>query len=542
MPHPTTRPSVLLTAYDVRRCQRRVHLDHDPSLDRVAWEPPAELQARFDAGREHEADVLARLREVLAPSRWRDLSGYAGRQATMDATVLAMAEGVEVVIGGWLPDDEAGARSGRPDLLVRVGGGYVPGDVKWHRTTKASKRGRLAWSMLDAPAEVRYVEGLAARTSDRRDDHLQLAHYWRMLEAAGYAAAGPARGFVVGTDTVEDEPALVWLELDAPLFTTFSRSRGRARRTALEHYDFEHAIRRALAEDAEAGVAGPLPIFTDECATCPWLASCREVAGDAASAHVTVGRLDVREWRALAGLGVVTTDQLAGLDVGAVLVDYLPEVTHQPQAEERLAVAVRRARMVRDGVALERETYGAVPVPRADVEVDFDLEDAGGRVYLWGALVREDGVATYHPHVSWAPLDDASERGLALAFVTWLRELRRDAEARGRTLRAYHYAAYELTHLERILGPVDDLREVCVDLYDLVREHYFGVAGLGLKKVAPAFGFAWRDDEPSGLASQGWYAEARGSGAAAEAARTRLLAYNEDDVLATAVVRDAMSR
>ena len=80
-----------------------------------------------------------------------------------------------------------------------------------------------------------------------------------------------------------------------------------------------------------------------------------------------------------------------------------------------------------------------------------------------------------------------------------------------------------------------------VDLLPVMQQHYFAVSGHGLKKVAPAFDFQWRDEEPSGLLSQLWYLEAISEDEpAASAARTRILAYNEDDVRATAAIRDGL--
>jgi predicted RecB family nuclease len=202
---------------------------------------------------------------------------------------------------------------------------------------------------------------------------------------------------------------------------------------------------------------------------------------------------------------------------------------------------------VRNGIALARETTGPVPVPRADVEIDFDIEDAEGFVYLWGALVRDgDAEPSFEPTISWEPLDEDSERALARAFVEWLRDIRDRAAAEGRTVLAYHYTSYETEALNRILGPeqVADVMDLFVDLHAVVAAHYFGAAGLGLKKVAPAFGFQWRDDEPSGLLSQLWYLEATQTDdpAGAATAKERLLAYNEDDVRATLAVREGMAR
>jgi predicted RecB family nuclease len=553
-------PIPLLTAYDVRSCQRRVHNDHDGTLEQAPWEPPPDLQKLFDEGRAFEDAALAALRAALPADQWRDLRDIRGKAASIAATVMAMDDEVAVIIGAWLPDDTGGGRTGRPDLLLRVASGYVPGDVKGHKVTRALPKGVLRYSELASTAVVRECPGRAAVTTGRQEDYLQLAHYWRMLEACGRAADTTPRGFIIGTDgLVELDPSgfcLTWLDLATPLFTTFSRSQGKAKRTALERYDFEHDIRLEIARVAEqrcgeADDPEPLvkPIFTDECTYCPWHDYCLGIAGDAASAHITSGRLDLREWRALDRLGVSTVDELAALDVDdpGFLEQYLPEVTHKSDARTRLATAVRRAGMVRDGVRLARESTGPIPVPRADVEIDFDLEDAEGHVYLWGALVTDPtGRESFEPTYSWDPLDEESERALAQEFVDWLRTQRDEAAARGQSLLAYHYTNHEIAHLCRILGEdeIADLVPLFVDLYGIVSAHYFGVAGHGLKQVAPAFGFDWRDESPSGLLSQGWYLDAIQSDdpEAAAAARERLLTYNEDDVRATLAVRRGMAR
>jgi predicted RecB family nuclease len=56
----------------------------------------------------------------------------------------------------------------------------------------------------------------------------------------------------------------------------------------------------------------------------------------------------------------------------------------------------------------------------------------------------------------------------------------------------------------------------------------------------PVFGFAWRDEDPGGLQSQLWLAEARSANdpEVAEQLRIRIVRYNQDDVSATAALRD----
>ena len=117
-----------------------------------------------------------------------------GKANAIAATVQAMDDDVEVILGGWLPDDTEGGRTGRPDILLGTSGGYLPGDVKGHRIVARRAKGTLSYSTLDDPSDILTANGFGAETTSRFDDYLQLAHYWRMLEAIGRAPQGPAEG------------------------------------------------------------------------------------------------------------------------------------------------------------------------------------------------------------------------------------------------------------------------------------------------------------------------------------------------------------
>ena len=262
---------------------------------------------------------------------------------------------------------------------------------------------------------------------------------------------------------------------------------------------------------------------------------------------ITSGRLDVREWLALGEAGMSTTVALADLDPDSPAFQraYLPLVSHKPAALATPAVAIERAQMIRDGEALRRTTTGPADGPFADVEIDFDIEwDVDDHVYLWGARVRRGGEATYHPFVSWEVLDESTEKDLAVYFVAWLRETVVAADELGESVAVFHYSTPEPNYLKKVLGEeaVADLLPYFVDLLPLLRANFMGVHGLGIKKVAPAFGFDWRDDDPGGLQSQGWLLDARSAAdeSVRLAARQRLLRYNEDDVAATAAIRDGL--
>lgn len=543
---------VLLTARESRHCARRVHNESDPNIEKTPWEVPTSLQARFDAGNAFESAVLAELRAELGPDRYVDLSEMTDREAMVDATISAMSIGCDLIIQGWLPDDLNGGRKGRPDLLVRVGEQtYIPGEIKGHQMTRVSAKGRLLYSTLASPAEPRVATGRQAEASKRVDDYLQLAHYWRMLEAIGRTPSGPAIGVLVGTDSMTDlDPTgrvLTWVDLDTSMFQTYSRSSGKTKRTALERYDHEQGFRLKVARQSAAG--GPAlvePIFTEECDACPWYDYCSGVADPKTpSLHIRSGRLSVREWTALATLGISTIDELADLDIDEKFqTAYLAEVTHVSKPLDRLRDATRRAQMICDGVSLERTTTGPIEIPRGDLEIDFDIEwDPEGHVYLWGALVsRGDAEPSYHATVSWDPMNEADDVRLAEEFATWLRRLLADAGAAAESVWVYHYDKPEPRYLTKLVGAdrVADLLDRFVDMHEVIAENYFGLHGLGIKKVAPVFGFDWQDEDPGGLQSQQWLVDARMAPADTverNAARDRILSYNRDDVHATRAVR-----
>jgi predicted RecB family nuclease len=350
---------------------------------------------------------------------------------------------------------------------------------------------------------------------------------------------------------------LAWADLARPSVRTFSRSHpeGWRLRSLLERYDFELAFRVAIADVAARQTGHPetdppplvRPIVNAECGRCHWWEHCRpQLDPDDVSLRIDKGALDSREIVTLRRHGVDTVTDLAGVDLEHLLTWYLPEVTHRSGAETRIRTAARRSRMLLDGRWFDRETSGPIEVPAAEVEIDFDIESAAnGRVYLWGFLVQPaDGRSVYHEFSRFADLDEPAELDLAREAFEWLRSV---VEA-GESVVVYHYSGYEVAKVRGLADRAGDplldwaaayAEEHFVDLLEIVKTHYFGVAGLGLKLMAAHAGFSWRDDDPGGLNSQVWFAEAvhAESPPVRAAARQRVLEYNEDDVIATSQLR-----
>lgn len=582
---------ILLDAYAARSCAVKTHNRYDPRAVPTPELDPSSEEA-FDSGpvhTEHVIDTLLRTAAQDPGLRVVDLRGLSHHDPeAVPRCLAAMAEGVEVIIGGLVPLDVAGHRGGLPDLWVRGRDteqgtpGYHPVTIKAHLVHEQRRSGRahrftVPVSTLQHPLPGAAVpaDSRAIRVNSREDDLVELAHYWRLARAAGVVAGGPPMAGVIGIDwALDTHPVITWVRLDEPLIRTFSRSHheGWTQRSVLERYDHEFEFRVRVAEVAQLqgsdGAPRPLvpPIVNRECPRCPWWETCRPQLDDHdLSLRIDKSPLDIREIAVLRGLGIATIDDLAAVDLDELFPRYLPEVRHRPGADRRLALAQRRSRLMAAGVALERTTTGPVQVPRAVLEVDFDIETSSSdRVYLWGFLVHDTrtGARYYRDFSAFVDLDDEAEIALAERAMGWLRELAHDVESAQEggaqddaggpraAIRVYHYSAYEVNRLSALAHRSGSpllaaarqwARGHFVDLFTVVRGNFFGVHGLGLKVIASAgAGFRWRDDDPGGLNSQRWFDEAVHADDPDEraAARTRVLEYNEDDVRATAALRD----
>jgi predicted RecB family nuclease len=571
--------AILLGAYAARSCPVKTQNAFNPTVAigtpgngaSVENEGLAEL---FDGGAQFEAAALERL---ITSCRGRvvDLRPLVAdtRAVQIEACVRAMTSAADVIIAGCLPVDLVGHRVGYPDLLVRAtdqangSPAYHPVEVKWHKIIERlrppdgdSEEPRvLRYSTLADPAPNAAVDvsGYGLRIGSRSADFLQLAHYHRMLEACGFGAE-QALAAVIGSDVLFDAPVLVWGDLRRLHVRTFSRSRpeGWRLRSLLERYDHEHAFRIKIAVAALQQTGRPdrdpellvRPIVNKECPRCQWWEHCLpQLHPDDVSLRLDKTPLDMREIATLRQHGIATITDLADADLDQLLEWYLPEVSHRGGAEGRIRVAARRARMLLEGSSFDRETTGPIEVPEADVEIDLDIESsADGRIYLWGFLVQHagDAAAIYHEFSQFDDLDDRSEAALAADAFTWLRSVV-DAKP---SVAVFHYSEYEVAKIGELATREQDelfnwaaayAEEHFVDLLEIVKAHYFGVSGLGLKLMARHVGFRWRDDDPGGLNSQLWFAEAvHGENAEVRTqARRRVLEYNEDDVIATSQVR-----
>jgi predicted RecB family nuclease len=533
---------VLLDAGVVTRCRRRVHLDNDPRMADAVKAPPdpagEQRAADANAHRRRVGDSLAR----LFGSAWMEIpTGPDVAAADRErATMSAMQAGARFIWNPQLPRDPVGGRRGRIDMLVSSGEGYLPVLVVRHKITDPGRGARTSPLSDPTPEGSRTDPVRKVRPQPR--DQLRLVHTRQLLRAAGHAATGRAVGGVIGLDA----DVVLWHDLEAPSWP--------GGRTALAEYESRFADRLAVADAARSGaqaLAHPSRIV--DCRTCPWWPVCE--ADLTASRDVSLV-LRGEDAVALRHAGLRTVDELAALSpAGEPPVPFV-STTFQD------AVALARAWLA--GLTVVRRVVD-VRVPRADVEVDVDMESFGDSgAYMWGALLSGPRVAEvdlppgYRAFVTWQPLPTQDEARSFGEFWQWLTEVRARARLAGLTFRAYCYNElaenrWLLSSTDRFAGAQDmpARREVqafidsdeWVDLFRIVSDTFLCARGKGLKTIAPVAGFHWRDPEASGENSMRWYRDAVGfDGPAPDLAqRRRLLEYNEDDVSATRALRTWMS-
>lgn len=543
----TAQVPVVLGGYPAKRCARSVHNDFSPAS------PPrpsvdAATQKLFDAGNAFEARVYDRLGETAGAVVLSDDDGW---DANIERTVAAMRSGAPLIVNGRLP--RAGAMVGAPDVLVGLGDGYVPVDVKLHGTRRNTTRGSLWVSCLADPCVRWAASGLSDAGASVAGDGFQLAHYTRMLQELGFHAGDDYLfGGIIGqsdyTDLGGDPWLILWYDLGAPRKNTYSASAesGRAKRSLLERYDHEFGFRVTVAVAAMAGGELVRPFHISECGWCVWKEYCTQIAGpDDASFAIRTGLPTAQQWRYLYDLGKTTVADLAASG------DELPrgwsarDTQPGAMAEKKYHLLVRRARMAQADIAFEPR--GEWPqVPSADVEVDFDIEwDFENLIYLWGLRVRQgqdDTTAMFDPLVSYDPLDTEGAAHLAEAFAARLGAVITAAEAAGRSVTVFHWSRPERSMTSKYPSVNELLEGRSFDLHAWFTDHFLTRDGTSLKAVAPIFGYRWAVDDAGGAESQVKIDLARAGGDEGRAAAQWLAAYNESDVAAQAAIRDGLRR
>ncbi|MGB8196856.1 MAG: TM0106 family RecB-like putative nuclease [Acidimicrobiales bacterium] len=544
----------LLRGTEIDACVHKITLARAEPSRALRTPLTPEIERRRHEADDHRLAVLERLIE-LHPN--------AATATDHHHTAHLIEDGVELILNARLADVGA-RRTVTVQAMVRLGRvddcyTYAPLVIKNHEVTEAASTRQLFEGSLErlVPSDLVVRAGLGLRaTATVRRDVLLLDGATRILQAFG-SADPSTRGAIIDRNC-----RLWWLDLAS---MTYPRSN-------LGAYDAYYRERIDVLEalDEWFDIGGPFPTspyWHRDCVSCEFSGHCQaelEAVDDVSLTRFT----SLDQQFALRDNGIRTRAELARLDpirAQSARTRSLTPATATTVEDrlgrkfDRLDELIYRARAhVRDSALriLEPSQMGC---PTADVEVDVDMESYDDATYLWGANVTLnqplDGVDEgYVTFVEWGELNPESEARNFLSFWEWLTRLRQLCDEQGRTFAAYcFWAQAEDGAMNRAVasaldgGPsLSDLESfrhqsppVWVDLHDLAKDQIQTEGQLGLKQLASAAGFQWRDVHPSGEASMLWYEVAtRGVDADAAVSRQRILDYNEDDCRATKALRD----
>lgn len=391
-----------------------------------------------------------------------------------------MREGVERIYQGAIVD---GRWAGRPDILEKRAGESVFGD--WH------------YVALDVKS-TREIE---------KYQKFQLVFYSKILEriqgrkpsqAGIYDIYGVCRYF--DPDSVAEDFADLMAKLEASIFDKVKPD------LVLRKDCYEKGVWGKLCErDAER-------------------------ADDIALLY----NVNVQKLATLRILGIHTVEDAARMDPGTLAGSASGLTLHSLETIKQQAVALKdRAVIIRKPVEL----------PAAPLEIHFDIESSPphGIDYLYGFLMRwPDGKEEYISFTSKSESQEA-EGEMWRQFLEWLTTLPLDYVV-------YHYSPYELGRLSALANRhgtshwLDFFRSRMVDLSEYAKHNVtFPLYFYGLKNVAKFLGFSWRGElVKSGGESVDQFARFLETGD--ESILRAIIDYNEDDVRATAHLKDWLSR
>jgi len=238
-------------------------------------------------------------------------------------------------------------------------------------------------------------------------------------------------------------------------------------------------------------------------------------------------KVDVQKLKALRSLGIRTVDDAALIDPSALAgqakgltFHALDSIVRQAKSLQSKLVIIRKP--------MELTTHG--------LEIHFDIESdpPNDKDYLYGFLIRGLGRDEYKAFVAESL---AHEEGMWRSFLAWLETLPLEYTV-------YHFSPYEMTRLavmeSRYGGShwLDLFRASMVDLREEITACVtFPLYFYGLKYIAKFLGFYWRGElVKSGGESVDQFERYLESGD--RAILDAIILYNEDDVRATAFLKD----
>jgi predicted RecB family nuclease len=267
----------------------------------------------------------------------------------------------------------------------------------------------------------------------------------------------------------------------------------------------------------------------------PWESYCNRLAEETNDISLVAG-ISLKTKHKFAEQGLRTVQDLASTDMEKLVkIKGIGDKTAVKYVNSAKAIASKKPII---------KNVKSIVFPSCKVEIFLDLEGVdpatmGDEVvqvdYLIGALVRIGSEEKYHAFVA---KDLDHEKEMLLEFLDFMKKQKDYV--------IYHYHHYEKTHLDKMMtkyGTDEKTRKMVfdhmIDVYKVATDSVaFPTYGNGLKPVAKYLGFTWRHKNVDATESIALYLDHVANPGESEGKLQLILDYNEDDCIATRVIKD----
>lgn len=488
--------------YDYMQCPHKVWRDvYGPKEEKIQETNPF-VKMLWEKGIQYEKEVISKIGEFL------DLS-QGSLEDRFNKTIEAMKNKTPLIYQGVLIVDNL---RGIPDLLkLMPDGTYTPVDIK------------SGMGLEGVDEEFGEDEG-----KPKKHYAVQLALYCDALLRLGFE--NERKGLIYDIKGNEVE---------------YNLNSSVGVRTKISFWElYQDTLNKVsvLLENKNQNK----PAMAGACKLCPWYNSCKKWATDTDDPtclfYLGRSKRDVLN----EDVQVNTIMDILKLDVEDLMKqkkndkDFLKGL-----GQKTIDKIVTRANVLKN--IKKPVLYEKVDFPDVSYELFFDIEDDPTQefVYLHGVYER-NGAKERFLDFTAKEISPEAEKKAWSDFWDYIKSLPKN------DFSVYYYSHHEKTtykKMQKLYPDVITAEEVeeffdnpnVIDLYKIVSKNTdWPVGSYSLKALAQYLGFSWRDETPSGALSIQWfneYIETKD-----EKKLERILLYNEDDCIATMVLKDGLEK
>jgi len=492
--------------YDYLECPHRIWRDvYGPEEEKIKEVNPF-VEMLWQKGIQHEDKIVSSLGNFL------DLSD-GSLEERFQKTIEAMKDKTPLIYQGVLIYENL---RGAPDLLrLMPRGEYLPIDIKSGMGTEG---------IIDDEGNGKLKKKYA----------VQLALYIDVLRKLGFK--NNFKGIILDIKGNEIE-----YELENKM----------GARTEETFWNFYKKIKIEVQELLNNNIENK-PSSSGKCKLCPWYNSCNKWVkenNDLTSIFYLGGN---NRDRLNEDLNINTLEDFLNIDIEQVFKQKDVEKKNgNPKflyniGKSGLCKALERARILCE---IKKPVFSEkIELPKTKYELFFDIETDPTQefVYLHGVYERNGNNEEFKYFIT-EELSEEEEKRAWSDFWKYIDSLPKD------DFTVYYYSPYEKTTYKALQKKYPDViseedvvnffeNTNVIDLYNdiIIKKTDWPLGSYSIKAIAQYLGFKWRDETPSGALSIQWFNEYLKE--KDEKILKRILEYNEDDCIATMVLKDGIEK